>query len=40
VIHHLEGKITPDMIDMAYQCPVDLVAHGAPHRVFHAHKEE
>ena len=37
VIHHLEGKITPDMIDMAYQCPVDMVAHGAPHRVFHEH---
>jgi hypothetical protein len=25
---------------MAYACPVDLVAHGIPHRVLPEHKEE
>lgn len=38
MMYHEEGKITLEMIDMAYQCPVDLVAHGAPHRVFPAHE--
>jgi zinc transport system ATP-binding protein len=37
---HEGGKITQDMIDMAYQCPVDLIAHGLPHRVLHSHQEE
>lgn len=36
---HGGGKITQDMIDMAYQCPVDLIAHGLPHRVLHSHQE-
>ncbi len=40
VILHEEGKITPDMMDMAYPCPVDLVAHGTPHRVLHVHEEK
>jgi len=39
-IFHEGGHITQEMIDMAYQCPVDLVAHGLPHRVLHSHKEE
>jgi zinc transport system ATP-binding protein len=40
MIFHKGGKITPEMIDMAYGCPVDLVAHGLPHRVLPAHEEE
>jgi len=40
MMFHEEGKISPEMLDMAYQCPIDLVAHGAPHRVFPAHEEE
>ncbi len=40
LIFHGEGKITQEMLDMAYQCPVDLVAHGVPHRVFPFHKEK
>ena len=40
MIHHEEGTITHDMIDMAYNCPVDLVAHGAPHRVLPLHGED
>lgn len=39
-IMHEGGEITQDMINMAYQCPVDLIAHGLPHRVLHPHKEE
>lgn len=34
---HEEGKITEDMLKMAYPCPIDLVAHGIPHRVFQRH---
>jgi len=40
MMFHEEGKISMEMIDMAYHCPVDLVAHGAPHRVFPAHSKE
>jgi zinc transport system ATP-binding protein len=39
LMFHKGGKITQEMIDMAYQCPVDLIAHGLPHRVLHSHKE-
>ncbi len=37
LVFHEEGKITQEMLDMAYPCPVELVAHGIPHRVFHKH---
>jgi len=40
LIFHEQGQITPEMIDMAYHCPVDLIAHGIPHRVLPTHKEE
>jgi zinc transport system ATP-binding protein len=40
LIFHEEGQITPKMLDMAYHCPVDLIAHGIPHRVLPAHPEE
>jgi zinc transport system ATP-binding protein len=39
-IFHEGGQITQKMIDMAYQCPVDLIAHGLPHRVLHPHEEK
>ncbi|MBU2498425.1 MAG: ABC transporter ATP-binding protein [Proteobacteria bacterium] len=39
-IFHEGGQITQEMIDMAYQCPVDLIAHGLPHRVLALHEEE
>jgi zinc transport system ATP-binding protein len=32
-------EITSDMLDIAYECPVDLVAHGLPHRVLPSHQE-
>ncbi len=39
-IFHEGGQITQEMIDMSYECPVDLIAHGLPHRVLPTHKEE
>lgn len=39
LIFHEKGQITQDMINMAYHCPVDLIAHGLPHRVLPSHKE-
>lgn len=37
LVLHEEGLITEEMLKMAYPCPIDLVAHGIPHRVFHRH---
>lgn len=36
---HGTKEITEDMLTGAYPCPVDLVAHGIPHRVFKEHEE-
>lgn len=38
LVYHDEKTITPEMLAEAYQCPVDLIAHGVPHRVL-AHHE-
>lgn len=38
LVFHAEGKITTQMLDAAYSCPVDLIAHGVPHRVFPSHE--
>jgi len=35
--HHHSGELTQTMIDQAYHCPVDLVAHGVAHRVLSRH---
>ena len=40
LFYHDAPEITEDMLEMAYQCPVDLIAHGLPHRVLHDHPEE
>ncbi|KAF5047118.1 hypothetical protein DSECCO2_463780 [anaerobic digester metagenome] len=37
---HDTDEITPDMIEAAYRCPVDLIAHGVPHRVLPEHSRE
>ena len=39
LIYHEEARITHEMLDMAYECPVDLIAHGIPHRVLPHHDE-
>jgi zinc transport system ATP-binding protein len=37
LIYHESKEITPDMLEAAYHCPVDLIAHGLPHRVLDMH---
>lgn len=37
---HEDRFITRDMLEKSYTCPVDLVAHGLPHRVLAEHEEE
>jgi zinc transport system ATP-binding protein len=37
---HDSGEITEQMLADTYQCPVDLIAHGVPHRVFRDHGRE
>ncbi len=36
---HGTREITEDMISAVYPCPVDLIAHGVPHRVLREHDE-
>ncbi|GBC61033.1 ABC transporter ATP-binding protein [Desulfonema ishimotonii] len=38
VHYHGKAEITDDMMQM-YQCPVELVAHGIPHRVLNIHQD-
>jgi len=44
--HHGHAELTGEMIELMYQCtaeevcPVELIAHGVPHRVLHPHEEE
>ncbi len=37
LIYHHDKEITKEMMDSAYECPVDLIAHGLPHRVLGHH---
>ena len=37
LFYHGDKEITPEMLEMVYECPVDLIAHGIPHRVFPKH---
>ena len=37
--YHGEKEITAEMFNAAYGCPVELIAHGLPHRVLAEHKE-
>ncbi len=40
LFYHDRPEITKDMLEMAYQCPVELIGHGLPHRVFPEHSED
>ena len=41
VFYHGSGEIVPEMVESAYgSCPVELVAHGIPHRVLAVHDHE
>jgi len=35
---HPDGKLDEATITKTFGCPVDIIAHGIPHRVFHNHK--
>lgn len=38
LFYHNDKEIKPEMLEAAYQCPIDLIAHGVPHRVFPPHE--
>jgi zinc transport system ATP-binding protein len=38
IIYHGEPELTENVINEMYGCPVDLIAHGVPHRVLSSHK--
>jgi len=38
LIIHDEKQLTKEDIEETYQCPVELIAHGLPHRVFEEHQ--
>jgi zinc transport system ATP-binding protein len=40
LFYHGDKQITAEMLEMVYECPVDLIAHGIPHRVFPKHLSE
>jgi zinc transport system ATP-binding protein len=41
IFYHDSGEIDEEMLEAAYQCcPVELVAHGMPHRVLQTHKDD
>ncbi len=35
--YHSSGELTSEMLESVYGCPVELVAHGVPHRVLASH---
>lgn len=37
--YHSSKEITPEMLDTMYECPIELIAHGLPHRVLSPHHE-
>jgi zinc transport system ATP-binding protein len=39
LVYNGQKEITNEMLSSAYECPVDLVAHGMPHRVLPPHQE-
>ncbi|MGE5587588.1 MAG: metal ABC transporter ATP-binding protein [Clostridia bacterium] len=39
LVCHDSREITRDMLNAAYECPVDLIAHGVAHRVLDMHAE-
>jgi zinc transport system ATP-binding protein len=37
LFYHGSREISPEVLEAVYQCPVDLIAHGVPHRVLRKH---
>lgn len=40
LVYHGEPELSEKTLDTLYGCPVDLIAHGVPHRVLRTHGEE
>ncbi|SFS05392.1 metal ABC transporter ATP-binding protein [Anaeromicropila populeti] len=40
LVYHGEPEVNDKIMKQLYGCPVDLIAHGVPHRVLREHKEE
>ncbi|MCE5333558.1 MAG: ABC transporter, partial [Desulfobacteraceae bacterium] len=40
LFHHKAAELTDEMVHSAYHCPVELIAHGLPHRVLRKHEHE
>ena len=38
--HDDEKMISKEMLEKTYSCPVDLIAHGVPHRVLDEHEKK
>jgi zinc transport system ATP-binding protein len=38
--YHGDKEVTEDMLQAVYGCPVDIIAHGLPHRVLSPHSHE
>jgi len=38
--YHGSKEVTQEMMDAIYECPIDLIAHGLPHRVLSPHEKE
>lgn len=39
LVSHPSGELTSEMLEEVYGCPIEVVAHGTPHRVLHNHDE-
>ena len=40
LFYHQDEQLTTEMLELAYQCPIEMIAHGVPHRVYAEHDEE
>jgi zinc transport system ATP-binding protein len=40
LVYHGAPELTENVVNSLYGCPVDLIAHGVPHRVLKEHEEE
>lgn len=40
LVYHGEPELNRSIVNQLYGCPVDLIAHGVPHRVLKVHEEE
>lgn len=38
LVYHNSKEISKEMLEQTYQCPIDLIAHGVPHRVLDNHQ--